>query len=352
MLTPGDAEIAAMNEAGRLLRYAAEHIPDLDPDLSLAIAEAMQAKRDQQWTPTISQRFWSAFSRLCDLIKPATMESLAAAEQNVESRSWIRIWRQGRTYSLAERTSSRYLVLLFWLLVIITSCQLYVWVSANMSKQLDDLIVTMTAQAGQLAREDVALSSNGNGNDPKFQEQATKLMEDSQSLADVAERSQYYIDILSMMWSFRHNTGVVIAAPPQTLYWTDWYPYATKFVQVAKTQALSAEGNANLISGIIASYVLPILFGTIGAVAYVIRAISDQIRNTTFTGSSPIRHVMRVMLGALMGAVIGLFSTLSAQINLSPLALAFLSGYGVEAVFSMFDGVVARFRDAPPDTAK
>jgi hypothetical protein len=53
---------------------------------------------------------------------------------------------------------------------------------------------------------------------------------------------------------------------------------------------------------------------------------------------------MRVMLGALMGVVIGLFSGLSGQLSLSPLALAFLAGYGVEAVFSMFDGMIEKFR--------
>ena len=83
-----------------------------------------------------------------------------------------------------------------------------------------------------------------------------------------------------------------------------------------------------------------------GAVAYVIRTISDQIRTTTFSSSSPIRHVMRVALGALAGLVIGLFSGLSAQLSLPPLALAFLAGYGVEAVFSTFDAIVARFREA------
>jgi hypothetical protein len=54
------------------------------------------------------------------------------------------------------------------------------------------------------------------------------------------------------------------------------------------------------------------------------------------------------MLGALMGVVIGLFNGLSAQISLPPLALAFLAGYGVEAVFSMFDGLVERFRQPQP----
>jgi hypothetical protein len=34
----------------------------------------------------------------------------------------------------------------------------------------------------------------------------------------------------------------------------------------------------------------------------------------------------------------------SSQLALSPLALAFLAGYGVEALFAMFDGFIAKFK--------
>jgi hypothetical protein len=353
MSTPTDAEVVALDEAGPLLRYAAEHANELDPDLSLAIAEAMQAKQDQQWTPAVSERFWTAFSRLCNLIKPITMECLLAADQSVTSRSWIRFWRNGKKYSLTERTSSRYLILLFCLLFVVTPFQLYVWVSTNMSKQLDDLVAAMTVQSGQLTVAAEPLMSTAKSDTDTFQKAAVKVMEDSKSLSGVAERSFYYIETLSLMsWTHRDTAGVPVPHPPTSEFWTDWYPYATTLVTAAKTQTLRAEGNANLIAGIIVSFLLPILFGAIGAVAYVIRAISDQIRNTTFSKSSPIRHVMRVMLGALMGAVIGLFSTLSVQVSLPPLALAFLSGYGVEAVFSMFDSFVDRFRQSPAPAAR
>ena len=89
---------------------------------------------------------------------------------------------------------------------------------------------------------------------------------------------------------------------------------------------------------------LPILLGVIGAVAYIIRSISDQIRTATFSSTSPIRHIMRVALGALAGIVVGLFGELSNQLSLSPLAIAFLAGYGAEAVFSMFDGLIQKIR--------
>jgi len=45
-----------------------------------------------------------------------------------------------------------------------------------------------------------------------------------------------------------------------------------------------------------------------------------------------------------MGVVIGLFSDLSGKINLQPLALAFLAGYGVEPVFTLFDSLIAKLR--------
>ena len=89
---------------------------------------------------------------------------------------------------------------------------------------------------------------------------------------------------------------------------------------------------------------MPIFFGAIGAVAYVIRTVSDQINTSTFSINTPIRHLMRVGLGALAGVVVGLFNGLSTQLSLPPLAIAFLAGYGVEALFSMFDGIVAKFR--------
>jgi hypothetical protein len=93
-----------------------------------------------------------------------------------------------------------------------------------------------------------------------------------------------------------------------------------------------------------AAYILPILFGSIGAVAFILRTISEQIRASTFSSSSPTRHIRRTALGAMAGVVVGLFSDLSTKLSLLPLVVAFLAGYGVEAVFSMFDGFIAKFK--------
>jgi hypothetical protein len=101
---------------------------------------------------------------------------------------------------------------------------------------------------------------------------------------------------------------------------------------------------AQIAGGILQQFVLPVLLGTIGALAYVLRSTSEQMRTKTFSTVAPVRNLVRIVLGALMGVVIGLFTDLSGKANLQPLAIAFLAGYGVEPVFSMFDGLIARLK--------
>ncbi len=276
-----------------------------------------------------------------------------ATHRNLKARSWFRFWRRGQNFSLAERTSSRYLSLLFFLLAVVTLPQLYIWVSANLSRQLDGLVTDLTVRSAQLTTAFMPIV--GVTLNAQQQDQAERIKGDADALAADARRALYYSFLLQRISSLGLNAPSTAAGSScsgnDCDEWYSRYHLATELVQLAKAQALRAEINAHLISGIFLSFVLPILFGAIGAVAYVIRTISDQISSTTFSNSSPIRHVMRVMLGALMGAVIGLFVGLTAQLSLPPLALAFLAGYSVEAVFSMFDGLVARFRQPQLATA-
>jgi hypothetical protein len=376
MSEPTEAEKVALGEAGPLLRFASEHVPNLDPRLSLAIAEAADANQSQRWTPEISQKFWQAFAELCDLIKPVTMESLAATYRNIEPRGGLKLWRRGQKYSLAERTSGRYLVLLSILLIVAIPIQLYVWVTTNLSKQVDQIMASLTTQTGQLAPIFSQLNSvTATKFTDEQQTQAAKLVADSESLSVAARNAKNSSDLLERVYSLGLSGGAAPAtatdsnvsradvttlqpssSPSATTFdptaWSRGYTQAINLVQAVTGEASRAEGTANLISGMLLSFFLPILLGAIGAIAFVIRSISDQIRTFTFSSSSPIRHLMRVMLGALMGVVIGLFSGISAQISLPPLALAFLAGYGVEAVFSMFDGLVERFREPAPNASQ
>jgi hypothetical protein len=342
-----DGERCALDEAGPLLRYAAEHVKDLDPDLPLAIAEARQAAATAQWSPQISQRFWNAFAKLCDQVQPVTMDSLEAAERKLPVPRWLRFFDLNPK-SIAERSSRRYLMILFMLLGLILPIQLYVWTCSNLSKKIDDLVASQRTQYATLVQEFNRLDIETKTIQPdkwstEQQAKASRIIDDASAALDAVDRINAEAYLLQRISTGARNPFPELARPT-TGQWYDYYNSAADAVSKTQLQVVEIQEKANLIVGVLGAYILPILFGAIGAVAYIIRTISEQIRASTFSTSSPTRHVMRAALGAMAGLVVGLFSDLSTKFSLSPLALAFLAGYGVEALFSMFDGFIAKFK--------
>jgi hypothetical protein len=85
----------------------------------------------------------------------------------------------------------------------------------------------------------------------------------------------------------------------------------------------------------------------------VLRRITREIRDLTYTTDSNARYRLRIQLGTLAGLAVGWFlfippdsvgsGALFSFKELSPLALAFLAGYSVELLFAAMDKLVAAF---------
>ena len=288
-----------------------------------------------------------------DLVRPVTIDSLRANIPSFDPPRW-RFFRPSKKIFLAERSSSRYMTLLIWLLVIILPLQLYAWACTSLSKKIDELNAAAKVRFGQLAEDYIKLSADTDGKKadqwtPAERARGDKIRAEATTLYQVdAVRIFHEVHLLYRVSTFLlAEPRQILLEPPKEDQWFESFRVATQSVNVAQTEAQRLQGNSALISGIFVSFILPVLFGTIGAVAYIIRTISDQIRTSTFSSTSPIRHMMRAALGALAGVVVGLFGGLSTQLSLPPLAIAFLGGYGVEAVFSMFDGLIEKFRQTP-----
>jgi hypothetical protein len=117
--------------------------------------------------------------------------------------------------------------------------------------------------------------------------------------------------------------------------------------------------------GVIGNYILPVLYGALGAMASMLRQLYRRVAERLLTPRDRRAAHIRLMLGVLTGACIGLFfnsSTGSAQatgiggaaVTLSASAIAFLAGYAVEAVFTALDTVVShifRAREESRDAA-
>jgi len=111
---------------------------------------------------------------------------------------------------------------------------------------------------------------------------------------------------------------------------------------------------AKSVLAILNQYLLPLLYGLLGSLAYILRTLTREIREVTYTRSSNVGYRLRWPLGMLAGVTIGWFfdpDTLQGVASITPLGLAFLAGYSVELLFAGLDRIVGAFTE-PSGQAK
>jgi hypothetical protein len=110
---------------------------------------------------------------------------------------------------------------------------------------------------------------------------------------------------------------------------------------------------AGQVVDVMQKWLLPLLYGALGAMVFVVRTLSMQARDRLFRKEALVSLVLRVYLGMISGLAIGWFwnhnpagpTTAGALTpsTLSPFALAFVAGYGVELFFALLDKIVSTF---------
>ena len=114
---------------------------------------------------------------------------------------------------------------------------------------------------------------------------------------------------------------------------------------------------------VIGNFALPVLFGLIGSAIFVILDNYLKTRDSTLHPRDFFLAWVRLALGLVVGACVGLFSSsyapvqpvagtqnasaLIATLTLSASGVAFLAGFGVEAVFSRLQSLVNRIFTLP-----
>jgi len=100
------------------------------------------------------------------------------------------------------------------------------------------------------------------------------------------------------------------------------------------------------------------LLGLLGACTYVYREFDSAVRSCTLNGSEGVHGVLRMLLGAILGGLLGLIWTGGQGVRLEGVtlslgAIAFVVGFSVEIVFRILDRVVAsvarRLANAAPN---
>jgi hypothetical protein len=333
--------ISALDDAERLMKYAAETGVDMDETSRAAVLRARSALTTG-WTEAIGAGLLQALTQLAARLKPVTAESLRAFHH--ETRVTVRT----------------YLRVAIVLACIIVPASIATFVTSAVSTAVRDDILKANALAVKLRAELGPPSATGAVAEiPKgigeadviadlqdyaslvriINARARKLnhfvvpsqklpFEDSGSLSDEERKQRFELPVgLPDLVVARDNV-------------TNTYQDVRHFAQMLLTDVA-------VFYGALTACVLPVLYALLGTCAYLIRTFEDQMSNRTFTPSAA--NSARFLIAAIGGAVVGLFNNfaITDTASLPPLALAFLIGYAVDVFFTFLEGLMKAFAKAP-----
>ncbi len=332
--------LEALNDAERLLKYAAEVGIDIDPVTRSSVLHA-RATPPAQWDEGTSANLLLALTALAAKLKPVTADSIKAY------------------HSETRPTMRTYLTWAIILSIVIIPSSILTFVSSSISNQIRSDILTANALAVKLHTELGPPTAQGVGSSDELAD----LQEYAATVRSIYARSRRLNEILiprvTIPLGIRCHSGDVSNDtncikdkfelpygikiedfPAARDRITETYQDVRYFAQNITTDVLTFYGAFN-------TCILPILYALLGTCAFLLRSFEDQMSTRTFTPS--VANSARFVIAAIGGTVIGLFSGFTSQASASPLAMAFLVGYGVEIFFSFLESLIKSFtRTAPP----
>ncbi len=331
--------VEALEDAERLLKYAAEVGIDIEAETRSAVLHA-RAVPLSQWNEEMSASLLLALTALAAKLKPVTAESLEAY------------------HSETRPTMRTYLTWAIILSIVIIPSSILTFVSSSISNQIRTDITSANALAVKLHSELGPPAPQGIGSS----DQLADLQEYAATIRSIYARSRRLnkilvprVDVPLGIRCYSGNAGEDAACikekfelpyglklddfPMARDRLTETYQDVRYFAQSITTDVLTFYGAFN-------TCILPILYALLGTCAYLLRSFEDQMSNRTFIPS--VANSARFVIAAIGGTVIGLFSGFTSEASASPLAMAFLVGYGVEIFFSFLESLIKSFTRTAP----
>jgi hypothetical protein len=340
----------ALEDAERLLKYAAEVGVDVDDDTRNAILHA-RSERHGGWSDAVAASLLAALTKLAARLKPVSAESLRACT-DLERHTVLGYWKVA--IGLAA------VIVPFSLASFVTSA-----LSDAIRKDIvaaNELAVKITSQlhptpvtnAGTTPTASAATPNPGQDLPPGLSvvEIVTELQQFASVIRSVDGRALRLNDFVLRLEldpyqrirkdpDALHNTFQLPAELP--LHLAAAADDRIRVYQDVRYFAQSLLDDVSTFYGAITTCLLPVLYALLGTCAYLLRSFEEQTRNKTFIPSSV--NSARFLIAGIGGAVVGLFNnfTITQGASIPPLAIAFLVGYAVDVFFSFLEGLLQAF---------
>lgn len=330
----------AVQDAQTLLAHAAHRGIELDSAIVTKIVTTGTLCEGGHITDSQESDFWPAFDKLSKAVDPVTVSSLRATMDS-HAQSSLRLFSLNiRHGSLARRAVRWYTSIAILSLIILLLVQIY-WLFGTaitggivrVNRDYEDIVTKIAAYKGTVtipqAKKPAPLDSRSQAELDALNDRRDNLVLEGDSIYNLLEMwskpwAEDHIVKASCKLSGKDNPGKIKSCE-----------------RIARNQA-SVE-----ILNVLQRYILPLLYGLLGACVYILRTLASQIRARTYSESSNIDFRIRLYLGTLGGIVSAWFLTPDVADglfkSLSPFALAFLAGYSVELIFAAMDRIISAF---------
>jgi hypothetical protein len=345
-LGPVSPEIEqVINDGQRLITYIARNGgAELAPEVTQIIIDAKYKLARDEWSAETETLFLLNYDKLAKIVYPVTIESINAV-----------IPAQITKNSMPTKAASavawyRRYTLLALLLLLIT--QIYYLFGKELNDNLYKIFEhrnSVQIQIEEGIKSDIGKESL------------------SGELAQLNQRLDANYKLLMLwnqVWSFGGNFNDSMPQYFQTEYEVQKRVMQRQpVINQDKLDSLELKrslhqarivyfGNvvsADTVLKVLQGYILPLMYGLLGAFIFVLRSLLEEIKAITYTLSCEIRYRLRLTLGALGGMIIGWFlkpEEANALASLSPMAMAFLMGYNVDVLFTLMDKIIDGIKQA------
>jgi hypothetical protein len=343
---------AALANAVLARSFALERGQDVGEEVIVTLADARQELYQNSWTKEKEVAFWQCYLKLNSILSPITIETIKAIRQEVRTSTWSGALSQklGRrifhSTSPATIATRQYRVWGIAALILVLFLQVYYAMGSSLLREREEL------KRAELVYH--AANDPGLADDPQILVEREKLLKASterlqreQNITNAGEAGAVLaktVRLVSLEMDIKANSHMIEGINHLNLLWLVLGPDLQE-EQYADSMAYSY---LRLTMDSIAIYFLPLLYGLLGACAYIIRTVSVEIQQVRYSQETHTRFELRLFLGALAGlAVVWFIKPDDPHITIPTVALAFLAGYSVELVFVAMDRLVAAFGGEP-----
>lgn len=330
----------AVQDAQTLLAHAARAGTALDPAIVAKVVSTGTLCEGGSITDAQESDFWGAFDTLSKAVNPVSVSSLRATmDSHTPSGSGLLSLKAGHS-SLARRAVRWYTGIAILSLLVLLLFQIY-WlfgtaITGGILRVNKDYEETQTKIAAYKGGGAASQAKKTAPLDSRTEAELGAMNDHKDNLVLEGDSIYNLLEVWSKPWEEDH-----IVRASCKLSGKDDPGKVSACEKIARNQA------AVEVLNVLQRYILPLLYGLLGACVYILRTLASQIRARTYSESSNIDFRIRLYLGTLGGMVSAWFLTPDVADgvfkSISPFALAFLAGYSVELVFAAMDRIISAF---------